>query len=797
MITIFDTFTDAIDKLPRDIKARVLDTFKKYEKKPSLSGLNLEKIKARDQDVYSIRVNDDYRIICKVYNQSWLFALYVGKHDDAYDWANTHTATIDAVGVLSVNKAPKPIVSKEGNKKVSRLDVLTDQEMAELGIQPADRNALREQVFFPKHLLGYKQVFSEETYMVLEDILNGNDKDEALDFYRSMKSCNTGSVAHSTPLFDISSEDIALMGVPIDKIDLVSSISSIEEFRSIQSMLPANAIEAIYKYIDGVPVKEIIETNAKGNKPANEDDIETIINNLGTQQNAVTIDNEVDLERLFSMPMEKWRVYLHPEQRRIVESTFNGPARVIGGAGTGKTVVIVHRAKELAKKCKGEKCILVTTFSKTLAEDISSRLQLICTEEELNRIEVRTFDSVTAECLGYFFQLHVPPYWYLKYDQPDGKFFINDTPLKKAWRVAWNAAKYYDFDFDFYSSEWRDVFQGQKISTLDEYLNVKRKGKGNKKLNKEARERVFKVVTEYKKYMGKNKWIDIDWAQNYCAENLPKHIKMPLYKHILVDECQDFTSSAFRLLRTLAGPEHPNDLFLAGDSRQRIYNGHSSLSSCGIAVNNRSFQIRTNYRTTREIYELSQIIQQGYDYDNLDEHPIENDESVPTKHGELPIIKGFSDLGREGTAVINNVKKRISEGYNPSEICIVAKQRNLARNYSAALRKIGVDSLFLDNDQSDDKQIVGVRTATMHRVKGMEFDCMYIVSVNEDLLPNKREFENPNNDAAELKSILKREANLLSVAVTRARKMVWLSYWGTPSVLLKNVKRNGKAFPGT
>ena len=782
MITLFETFTDAIDKLPKDVKSRVMDTFLKYEKDASLTGLNLEKIKAKDQDVYSIRVNDAYRIICKVYSQNTIVFLYVGKHDDAYKWADTHSASVDVSGVLSVNKAAPDVVTTKGDKRISRLAVITDREMAELEIRPNFWEQLRGKVFFSNQLIGFKQYLSDETYMVLEEVLNGNDKDAALDFYRDIKSEIIRPNLDSDPLFNISFDDLAKLGVPVDKIDLVSSVCSMEQFQSIQQMLPSNAVESLYKYIDGISLREIISTNAKGNKPATEEDIDTVLNNPGTKQHAVNIDNQDDLERLFNMPMEKWRVYLHPEQRRIVEAVFNGPARVIGGAGTGKTVVIVHRAKELAKKCKGDERILVTTFSRTLADDIATRLSLICSKDELKRIDVKTFDSVSGEYLSRISNLHI------KYDQPDGKYFRgNNSPLKKAWKEACEAIDYYDFDFDFYVSEWRDVFQGQKIQTLEEYLTTPRKGKGNKRLNRNAREKVFSVVAEYQKRMRKNKWIDIDWAQNYCAEAIPQNPAVPLYKHILVDECQDFTSAAFRLLRVLAGPEHSDDLFLAGDSRQRIYNGHSSLSSCGIVVNNRSFQIKINYRTTREIYDLSLKIQHGFNYDNLDNNPIDKDESVPTKHGECPIIKGFPSAVEERNAVVANVLKRIKEGYRASDICIVAKRRDLAKSFADALSRQGVDSLYLANNQSDDKDIIGVRTATMHRVKGMEFDCMYIVSANSDLLPNKKEYENPDNDETELLNIRKKEANLLSVAVTRARRAVWLSYYGTPTVLIKNV----------
>ena len=779
MISLSNTFTDAIDKLPKNIKARVMNTVSKYDKDSSLKGLNLEKIKAKDQDIYSIRVNDDYRIICKMCERNGLLFLYVGKHDDAYDWASSHAITIDSAGVLSVTKPAPDVAPIKGNKRLSRLAALNDSEMAELDILPSFWAQLREKVFFEKQLVGFKQYLSEETYVVLADILKGHDKGDALDFYRAIKNEMISPNLEADPLFKIPYDDLSKIGIPVDKLDLVSSINSIEQLQSIEQTLPSNAVEALYKFIDNVPLPEIVHSCTKGNTPTN--DINIALNNPGTKQHVVNLEGEEEIERLFRMPMEKWRVFLHPEQRRVVEATYNGPSLVIGGAGTGKTVVVVHRAKELAKRCSKDDRILVTTFSRTLADDIDSRLKLICNADELSKIDVKTLDSVTNEYLGKLSNLHI------RYDKPDGKYFKgNNTPLKKAWRMACDAANYYDFDYDFYMAEWRDVFEGQWVRTLDEYLTTPRKGRGNKRLNKAAREKVFRVAIEYQNYMKKNKWIDIDWAQNHCAEQIPNSPNIPLYKHVLVDECQDFTSSALRFLRALAGPEHPNDLFLAGDSRQSIYNGHSSFSSCGIVINNRSSQLKLNYRTTREIYDLSLKIQKDYNYPSIDGRAIDRDESVPTKHGELPVIKGFSNQSAERKAVIDDVQKRISEGYKPCDICIVAKTNDLAKAYAESLRAQGIDSLYLANNQSDDKEIPGVRTATMYRVKGMEFECMYIISANADLLPYRREYENPDNEKTELITILKKEANLLSVAVTRARKTVWLSYYGAPTKLIEN-----------
>ena len=94
--------------------------------------------------------------------------------------------------------------------------------------------------------------------------------------------------------------------------------------------------------------------------------------------------------------MEKWRVFLHPAQREIVNRTYSGAARVLGGAGTGKTVVAMHRAKHLAARLKDKERILFTTYTKNLASDIRDNLRKICSTEEQKRIDVINLDAWVA-----------------------------------------------------------------------------------------------------------------------------------------------------------------------------------------------------------------------------------------------------------------------------------------------------------------------------------------------------------------------------------------------------------------
>lgn len=768
------TFTDCTERLPKDIKAKVTDALRKANSSIDNNGLNFEKIQqAADKDIFSLRVDNSYRIICKRPGNDLIIFLYVDKHDDAYDWAMKHTCTPDVNGVASVHASVEPVRKVVNGKQRSRLSAFTDDEFKSIGVHLEFIDPLRN-VFTNNQLVAFKDNLSEETYFALEYVLDGASKEEAIQFYHEdLTQKITVPSLEKKLIFDISNNEIAQLGVPVELINLVKDCRSTEDFKRIEKKLPENAVQNLYSFLDGENIETLIKKSKAGNKPE-EENYSVILNNRGTKQNIAVINSEFELNGIMEMPMEKWRVFLHPDQRQIVEANYNGPARILGGAGTGKTVIIVHRAKELASKCIGDERVLVTTFSNTLAEDIYDRLKLICTEEELSRIVVSTLDMLVNKIETE----------HIKYNNPSWDY--NQSPLEYAWNKACIRAHYNEFGADFYMSEWSEVVQAQDIRTREEYLYALRTGRGDTRIDKKARNNIYNVMERYKEIMQQNHWVDIDWAENRCAKKLVYKKNSIKFKHILVDECQDFKGPAFRFIRALAGKEHPNDLFLSGDTRQRIYSSRVTLSNFGIFVKNRSTQLKVNYRTTREIHDLSLKIQTGFTYDDMDNNPAGKEESVSIRHGEEPKIKGFSSQKEEMDAVLGNVKRRISEGINPSDICIAGRTNAIAEEYCDMLKKNGIESIKLRQDQPDDKSVPGVRTSTMHRIKGMEFDCMYAVSVNKDIIPHTKEYDNPKIDEAERREILKREANLLSVAITRARKTAWITYYGKPSELLKN-----------
>lgn len=780
------SFSDACSQLPKAIRTKVVKAQSQFFHAPFAAGLHQEKIQGLDTDIYSCRLDQDYRIIYKQpEGHNVVFFLYVGKHDDAYAWAETHCCDLNGfTGGIQIGSAVMPVMTTGAGsaKPAPRLAKLTDEQMGKLEIPTEYWEQLRTKVFLEKHLLGYKSLLNEVTYAVLEQIVGGMSVSDAMQLFAEWNEpINIPEIKErekQEPMFAAyANEELVSVGVPVKFLDLVRTVRTEPELIGLAGKLPEEAMQSLYALRSGETIESILKTTYSDSDPVAEDDYEAALENPITLSQFAVMEDEESLNAFMEAPMEKWRVFLHPSQRRLIDHNYAGPARITGGAGTGKTVVIVHRAKMLAKRCENDEKVLVTTFSSTLADDISKRLRSICTKDELKKIIVTNIDAI-ARGLSRKIKLTI------KYDFSR---YGTMSDIRKLWVEASKAAKgNTKYDIQFFMEEWQDVIQAQKIDTLDEYLNVQRSSRG-KRLDKRGREEIWGVFEKYLELCKASKSADIDLAENRIAEfyaNDPETQEKGLYRYILVDECQDLRAPAFRMLRAIAGKQHENDLYFSGDSRQRIYHGQASLSQCGITVNNRSSMLKLNYRTTAEIYDAAMRIQQGYQYDDLDGKTIEQDKCVCIFHGEKPVVRGFRTLEEEMDAVAADIKKRIGSGIPSNEICVMNRMNKWCYGCKKGLEERGITALVLNNDQTDDLSLEGVRIATMHRVKGMEFSCVYIIGASAVNMPPYDRVKKVEN-LEELEELKKEEANLLSVAMTRAKKSVWVTYEKKPTELLR------------
>ncbi|MDE5641838.1 MAG: AAA family ATPase [Bifidobacterium castoris] len=441
----------------------------------------------------------------------------------------------------------------------------------------------------------------------------------------------------------------------------------------------------------------------------------------------------------------------------------------------------MHRAKYLAARLVRQHSahkVLFTTYSRNLATDIKANLQLICTQEELGRIDVLNLDRYVAGCLrkrGFDYQL--------TYD---------DVAIGEVWKavIAESGQSQWSGEEAFLRDEWEEVIKNKGITTLGEYFRSSRRGRGSR-MSRAHKASLWKVAEAYHRYMSDHKQWDVYQAMGMVEDSLRAGRITSPYAHIIVDEGQDFSAPAYRMLRAMV-PEGTNDLLIVGDAQQRIYGKTVTLSQCGIAIQGRSRRLRINYRTTEQIRDAAERVfdTNGTDvsdeafkavlgesmqgdperFDDLNGETVESNDSHSLMQGPAPVAKRFHSQHEEHKAVDDWITEQIAkngEDYERS-ICIVAPAKYLCDQWVNYFEQHGRETYVLGRE-AEDTDRPGIRVATMHRVKGLEFDTIVVADINPDTVPPEGKLEE-TTDVVSRRELCKQYRSLIYVALTRARK---------------------------
>ena len=567
----------------------------------------------------------------------------------------------------------------------------------------------------------------------------------------------------------VDDKDLCDLGLPKDMISLVRSISTSNEFYEKKDSFPIDVFENLSWIVEGIPLDEIKESlNTHVEKQKITDDFSEALNSPLTLKSFVVVEGEDELRRIIAEPLEKWRVFLHPTQRKIVNKNFLGSARVLGGAGTGKTVVAMHRAKYLSSMLENNERILFTTYTANLASDIKDNLKKICSKEELKKIDVINLDAWVAQFLrdhGY-----------------TSKIIYDDEMSKILNEAALNNGLDDEFSEGFYEEEYNRVIAAQEAFTLEKYIKASRIGRGTR-LDRKKRVEIWGVFETYQNIMKEQNVRDINTAMYECKLLISKFAKEMNYKYVIVDESQDLSANAFKLIRAIAGVEHENDIFIVGDSHQRIYKNKAVLSKCGINIRGRSSTLKINYRTTDEIRKVSMALLNGLSFDDLDDNLFTDDKCMSLTHGEFPKVINFNNANQEFDSILQEINNLKQSGVLLKNICVVARTHKLLDDYIRNFISNKIRCYEIKGNKSDDRSIDDLRVATMHRAKGLEFQYVFIVAANKNVIPLKSAI-NHTDTVSENESI-KAEKCLLYVALTRAQKGAYISSYGQKSEFLK------------
>ena len=520
----------------------------------------------------------------------------------------------------------------------------------------------------------------------------------------------------------LSNKELLSIGVPEELISRVRGLRSEEDLDRIQGILPVEAYEGLFLLAAGDMLTSILQSReTRVDLPIDTTDFASALTKAESQSRFVVVDNDEALTAILNAPLAQWRVFLHQTQKKLSVGNRSGAMRVLGGAGTGKTVLAMHRAKWLAENATPEgKKVLFTTFTKNLAFDILENLKTLCSADTLKKIEVVNLDAWV--------------YAFLRGQRYEHRIVYKRSEAQDAWQRALTLAdSSLGLDEKFYEREWEDVILAQGITTRDEYRAAKRTGRGVV-LTRAKRDSVWTVFEEYRAQLASRKLKEIDDAFRDAAALISKGAVTGSYSAIVADETQDFSSQALRLLRAIV-PVGPNDLFFVGDGHQRIYKkNRAGMSRCGIDIRGRSRKLYINYRTTEEIRKTAVALLEGCEVDDLDDGHDEVKRYKSLSRGPKPVQENLDSLDAVLPRAVNLLSEVI-QGNTGTEFtaCVIVPQKTVRDQVRKYFQDHGATTKVIEANEKDTHETGGIRFSTMHRAKGLEFDQVVVIARKEAL----------------------------------------------------------------
>ncbi len=551
-------------------------------------------------------------------------------------------------------------------------------------------------------------------------------------------------------IFGRYDEDYLLsLGAPPGWLPVIRQISSEDELIEVLQKMPEDVAERLFDLASGklvTPPDPIVSIAAAAKSEEQ-------------SSHLFVIRTQDDLRPLLDAPMAKWIAFLHPTQRKLAYGDFNGAVKITGSAGTGKTVVAMHRAKHLAGQGKR---VLFTSFVNNLCHNLRRNLRLFCADSELRRITVSTVHNLALELLK---GVGEPPE------------LVKDEDLQRLLKRL--IPKGCPLDEDSLFAEWRDVIQAQDVRTWDDYRGASRVGRG-RPLTVKDRKAIWEVIDRFHKTLaeqGHSSFTGLCWRVLDLMK--AKRIRSP-FDAVIVDEAQDLGLPELRLLAALAGKGN-NTLMLVGDGGQRIYAAKHSLKSVGIDVRGRSHVLRLNYRTTEQIRRFADRIL-GDEADDLEGGKQSRRGARSLLSGPEPTLKAFDSRQEQCDYVAEQTGRLLKMGRAPDEIAVFARQAYLLDMVETRLKRAGIQFHRLSKEDFPSDPMVSL--GSMHRAKGLEFKFVFVIDASDDQLPYAKVLERKTDEQSR-EDFIEQERQLFYVSLTRARDCVFVTWAGKRSRFLE------------
>ncbi|GAB3034124.1 3'-5' exonuclease [Mycobacterium bourgelatii] len=601
---------------------------------------------------------------------------------------------------------------------------------------------------------------------------------EALDHARAEPPSSTGAepVMPST----VSQADLERFGVAPEVAVELKQVTTEDALQKIIEALPASQGNAVLDLAFGKAPQDVwndLVIDEPG--PIDPHDIETALKRPLSRLSftAVDGDNEEELRAVLEGDFAKWRVWLHPLQRKLAtHSGWNGPFRVTGGAGTGKTVTAIHRARFLARQLDSSGAdpkvkVLFTTFTRNLAQTIEGQLIQLAGPSITYRVHVINLDALARSVVAA---------------TDSGRKFVNSSKvaaeyqLEPLWRTAAQSSKG-SWDPGFLNDEWSEVVLGNGILDEAEYLRVARSGR-SQRLTRPQRSDVWRAIEQFQSLLraqGQTTFRELASRAAMALEADPSLREQFGYRHAVIDEAQDLHPAHWKLLRALV-PAGTDDLFIVGDAHQRIYGRPAPLSRFGIETRGRARRLTVNYRTSREILRWSLSIADA-DADDLDTSSDTLAGARSVFRGPEPESLSFKSKSEEDQGLVAKIDRWIADDYSKSDIAVFVYEKNDVRDIVATLEAAGVAAEVVNESTKEEKLGDVVRVMTMHRAKGLEYRAVAIARLGSKSFPPYFVQQKQGDEREQEEKKLLR---VLYVAGTRARERLALLWAGELSPLL-------------
>lgn len=554
---------------------------------------------------------------------------------------------------------------------------------------------------------------------------------------------------------DYSDDDLLSFGVPPEWLEDVKAADE-DTILDLADHLPAEASEALIEIaVGGTPVVSVVAASEAD--PFAHPDAQRRFRVMGDVE---------ELERALDAPWEKWSIFLHPAQQDIVEKTYNGPARVSGSAGTGKTIVALHRAVHLARKDEDAR-VLLSTFSDSLANALHYKLSHLITNRPklADRLEVLSMNAAGLRL----------------YKATGGKRMLaSDEYVRARLKEIVEEKSDNKFSLDFIFAEWHQVVNARQIKDWESYRDVSRLGRKTR-LSEQQRSFLWEIYETLMNDLEKSGHITMAGIFFSLAETYVAGKSAP-FDYCVVDEAQDINIPQLKFLAALGG-NRENALFFAGDLGQRIFQQPFSWKSLGVDVRGRSKTLRVNYRTSHQIRAQADKLL-GPTVSDVDGNVEDRSETVSVFNGPDPVVKTFDDHQAEIDFVSDWLQSLVSDGYQPHEIGVIVRSDTEIERGRKALEQASIPFKILDEDIRLSHGNAAL--STMHFAKGLEFRAVAVMACDDEIIPYQDRIESVT-DNSDLKEVYETERHLLYVACTRARDRLLVTSGEVPSEFLEDL----------